>query len=126
MKFYELSIEEQINTLDENSGKMNRLGVSRRALHYLSAEAGRVSVLNHKIGFQLNTILLIAIDYLREKSYADIDFIAGAEWAADQIEAEKKDAAEKINQLVLENNRLSAALARLTEHIAELQKTLEK
>lgn len=66
-------------------------------------------------------------DCLRQDlSYADVDFAAGAEWAADQIEAEKKDAAEKINQLVLENNRLSAALARLTEHIAELQKTLEK
>lgn len=69
MKFYELSIEEQINTLDENSGKMNRLGVSRRALHYLSAEADRVSVLNHEIGFQLNTILFIAIDYLRENGH---------------------------------------------------------
>lgn len=66
-EFYELPIAEQIDSLDENSGRMERLGVTRAALHYLRAEAERVSMLNYSIGRQLHTALLITIQYLRKQ-----------------------------------------------------------
>ncbi len=58
--------------------------------------------------------------------WADVDFANGATWALGRIDPLCADGAKMIEQLRAENERLSDVIARLTNHIEEMQSALEK